>query len=35
MLKLIYNVKCGFKELFITEKNLEEDLSNWIETFNN
>lgn len=35
MLKLIYNVKCGFKELFITEKNLEEDLTSWIEIFNN
>ena len=34
MLKLVYNVKCGFKELFITEKNLEEDLTNWIEIFN-
>ena len=35
MLKLLYNVKCGFKELFITEKNLEEDLTSWIEIFNN
>jgi len=27
MLSLIYDIKCGFKELYITEKNLEEDLS--------
>ena len=35
MLKLIYNVKCGFKDLYVKENNLEEDLTSWIEITNN
>ena len=31
MLKLVYDVKCGFKELFITEKDCEIDLAVIIE----
>ena len=31
MLKLVYDVKCGFEDLFITEKNIETDLASVIE----
>ena len=34
MLKLIYDVKCGFKDLYITANNIEEDLSDWINILN-
>ena len=34
MLKLIYDVKCGFEEVYVVEKNVEEDLTYWITTTN-
>lgn len=35
MLKLIYDVKCGFKDLYVKENNVEEDLTSYIEMLNN
>ena len=32
MLKLIYDVKCGFEEVYVVEKDVEEDLTYWINT---
>ena len=34
MLKLIYDVKCGFEEVYVVEKDVEEDLTYWINTTN-
>ena len=34
MLKLIYDVKCGFEEVYVVEKDVEEDLTYWINTIN-
>lgn len=34
MLKLVYDSKCGFKDLYITEKNKEENLTFWMELIN-
>jgi hypothetical protein len=34
MLKLIYDVKCGFEELYVVKKNQEIDITSWIDTWN-
>lgn len=34
MLKLIYDVKCGFDELYVVKKNQEIDITSWIDNWN-
>ena len=34
MLKLLYDVKCGFEELYVVKKNQEIDLTGWIDCWN-
>lgn len=34
MLKLIYDVKCGFEELYVVKKNQELDITGWIDCWN-
>jgi hypothetical protein len=34
MLNLIYNIKCGFKDLYVKENNVVEDLSSWVDILN-
>ena len=34
MLKLIFDIKCGFNDVYVVEKDVEEDLTSWIENAN-
>ena len=34
MLKLIYDTECGFNDVYVVEKDVEEDLTSWINNVN-
>lgn len=34
MLKLIYDSECGFEDLYVVERDVEEDLTSWIKNAN-